>query len=237
MQVILTSYFSKDIGYSQHTRPVRKYANALPCKKDYFDLIKDWYNSVVGLGLNAVVMHNELSDDFVKTYSRANIKFIRYTKQHRPSYLDERFYAYREYLADNPDIEKVLCTDMFDLKFINDPFKLFSDKYRLYVGSEANPGWEWMRNKYKLAGIPPLSEDKILYNAGLVGGYREEMIGLLNEMVSIFVCAPKNTDVDMVAINECLHHKLGHIPVFTGHPLHNVFKSYRHTQDVAIAHK
>ena len=233
-EIIMAPYFTRRIGFSQHD-------SSGGAKPNDFNLIKSWYETVWKLSVNAVIFHNELSNEFIKKYTTKYISFVRYDKVHRPSYNDERFYCYRDYLERNKNINRIICTDLFDVKFLKNPFELFSMGYDLYVGSEekshpSSYGWKWVNKKLKEQKLKQLSKDDTMFNAGICGGDRKKFIKLLDMMIEIFEETPSRFNANMPVYNDCLR-RLKSWKIFTGFPLHNIFESNKVLKGVYIKHK
>ena len=87
----------------------------------------------------------------MKKFTNEKVKFVKYTKQHRPSYNDERFYCFRDYLERDKNIKRLFHTDLFDVEFHGNPFKIFEQGYDLYLGSEpgSRHAFRWFIRKAK----------------------------------------------------------------------------------------
>ncbi len=219
MDCIFTTYLTKNLDFSQHDCS----GNAKP---NNYKLMSGWYNSVKKFDLNGVVFHNELSEDFIKKYTTDQIKFEKYTKVHRPSYNDERFYCYKSYLLNNPEVKRVIFTDMFDVQFFGNPFKVFSEEYDLYLGSETRKAHasKWLTMKMKQVGLKPLNKSMVIYNAGIIGGERGPILEFLDGMIELLNKVPTNINANSpVYVHYTNRIYKGRI--FTGHPLHNKFRS------------
>lgn len=230
---ILSTYFTKDRNSKQHCCK-RK------VKPNNFNLIKDWYNSIVKLNLNAIIFHNECSNEFIKRYQTEKIKFVYYDDFNRISYNDERFYCFRDYLLKNNHIENIFSTDAFDVEILRNPFNFINDDYELYAGSEKqnslmteNNGFNKRMRAYRYT---QLTED-YFYNAGISGGSRETIIEFYNYMIKLFDRIHKKYNSNMVVFNEAILQNKRKWKVYTGYPLHNKFKSRTHDGNIFIKHK
>ena len=232
MDYIFTTYFTKNRNFSQHD------CSKGGCKPNNFQVMKNWYESVWRLQLNAVIFHNELSCGFMNKYETKNIKFVRYNEFNRPSYNDERFYCYINYLKEHKNINRVFCTDMFDVVFYKNPFELMNDKHDLYLGSESSPSLTWMKRKAKEINLPQpkTKSGEIYYNAGIIGGTRKNILKLFGMIVKQLKDISPRFNANMPVYNYCLHN-LFKGKYFTGYPLHNKFKSNKVTDGVYIKHK
>lgn len=238
--VIFSPYFTKDLGYSQHDS---SHGGKGGSKPDDFRLIGDWYRSVDQLGLHAVVFNNELSRHFTKELTTDKISFHRHSETHRPSYNDERFWAYLSYLNAHEEIENVFCTDIFDVVFLRNPFKLLGKhpEYALFCGSEPLNVYSsrWMRVKCKGMNFPLAREGYMpggtLYNAGIIGGPRGNVIRFFKSMVQEMGKIDRKHNANMPVFNWCLDQTKW--PIYTGHPLHNRFGSHEADSHTYIKHK
>jgi hypothetical protein len=205
--------------------------------------MKYWYESVKSVGASAVIFHNELSEEFMDQYKTPNISFFKWSKEHRPSYNDERFYAYFEYLTVNKNIDRIMCTDMYDVIFYRNPFHLMDrhPEYDTFVGSElvGKHSASWMIRKCKEMNYPTSRNDyssPFMFNAGIIGGTRERMLQLFQTMIDEFKHVSKKYNANMPVFNHSLE-KLPFLKIYTGHPLHNVFNSNRVSDTTYIKHK
>ena len=231
MDILFTTYFTKDLSFSQHD-------SSGGCKPNKYRLMERWYKSVWSNQIDSIVFHNELSNGFIRKYETKCIKFSKWGEENRPSYNDERFYCFLNYLKEHENIKRVFCTDIFDVEILRNPFELITDEYDLYLGSECNPSRGWIKKKGKEISLPQpdIDSGEIYYNAGIIGGKRENIIKLFELMLFEFNNIPKEINANIPVYNYCLH-KVFNGNYFTGHPLHNVFKSNKVTEGVYIKHK
>jgi hypothetical protein len=238
--VVLSPYFTKDNQFHQHDSSHGGQGGSLP---NDFSQIKFWYNGVLGLGMDAVIFHNELSKSFTLEYETDKIKFVEYQTEHRPSFNDNRFYAYYEYILNNKNIDRVFCTDLYDVVFYKNPFDLMDQKkeYSVFSGSEmiTKSSSAWMTRKCKEMKYRRSREGfskSPIYNAGIIGGYRSVILNLFESMINEMNSISKTFNANMPVYNYCLENQKN-INVFTGFPLHNIFKSNRVEDGVFIKHK
>lgn len=239
--IILAPYFTKNIEYHQHDSSNKGRGGSLP--NDY-NQMKNWYESVIKIDASACIFHNELSEEFIQKYQTDKIQFFKWTKEHRPSYNDERFYAYYEFLNRNPQIERIFCTDLYDVVFFQNPFRLMDKNpdYNFFSGSEKITSYssKWMVRKCKEMKFPSsragFTPGNFLYNAGIVGGQRDCILRLFQSMIQKFNKINKKANANMPVYNYCLEN-LVNVKIFTGFPLHNVFNSHQVLDGLYIKHK
>lgn len=239
--IILAPYFTKDIKFHQHDSSNKGKGGSLP---NSYNQIRSWYESVIKIGAKACIFHNELSDEYISKYQTENIKFVRWSEEHRPSYNDERFYAYLDFLEKNSDISRVMCTDLYDVIFYKNPFELMDifPQHNIFSGSETTTEYssKWMIRKCKLMNYPRsrngFSTQQLIYNAGIVGGKRENILQLFRSIIKNFKRVDLQFNANMPVYNYCLE-KLESANILTGFPLHNVFNSNKVLDGTYIKHK
>jgi hypothetical protein len=227
--------------YTGKPNPQKTAIKAVPSD---FNMIQEFYKSVIRLGLQAIIFHDLLTKEFVGRYSTPNFQFIKVPYHSQRGLNDERFYVYLDMLKRNPNIEWVLATDLFDVDFVKDPFEFINDKTKIYVGQEtpamANFGVIKNLTTRAYGGLPDwwAEVDIHLLNAGIVGGHRDVMLDLLTKMVDEFNTIDqefKMSFTDMFVLSRCIHgYKM---PFITGSPLHSVYKRFEKDGDFYIRHK
>lgn len=231
-QLIMTNYFTlKD-------DPQRVGVRYAP---DQFDQMQKWYDSVVRLGLSAVVFYDSLSPAFVQKHSCANVQFVPYVQQTPRSLNDERFYCHLAFLAAHPEVEHAFLTDLFDLDFLRNPFDLIDDeKYDLYCGNQGG-GLLQQRKPTQSRMLRAYAQvfhlDKVEVNAGLIGGSRENLLRLLGRMVFDFMQCRNLKNTNMGVFNRCAHDLFASDRILHGHPLHSKFRGFEADGDFYVRHK
>ena len=233
--VIMTTYFCK-------TKDLHKKKFA-PC--DDFTYIKPWYNSVKSLGLNGIIFHDGMSDEFINQYQTDKIKFeFVDSSKFELSLNDQRFIVYYEYLLKNPEIKNVFMTDGNDVKIVKNPFGKFD---KLCVGSQVNYSNEnkWIQKKYNLFNnekhfFDYTKKNQIVYNAGILGGDRNNVLLFLKKMKEIFENLDeiqKKKNLNMVVFNYVVYNNFKNNNI-TGEKLHSKFKKYENNRkDIYFIHK
>lgn len=221
MREILTTYLTKK-GDPQRAKDTA-------AKPNDHGKMKLWYPAS-GCG---VIFHDELSEEFMSHYPRT--QFVK-VADYPYSCNDGRFYLFKKYLEQNPGVDEVWITDLFDVKVNYIP--KVEDRKTLYVSNE-NQNWHdrtsWMKEKYKLFNCRDLL-GKLVYNPGVFGGHREVILPLFDAILAEFrrvKVGMKNGN--MVAFNRAVHEFKG--PIVTGYPLHTHFKSYENDEKAAFQHK
>ena len=115
--VILSSYFAlkphPNSPNDEHV--VGRMPNGFVPQND-FGYIKDWYESIIRVGENAVVFHDHLSEEFTSQYQTDKIKFIE-VEQSVYSNLDYRHFCFRNFLQENK-FDFVVHTDISDVTIV-----------------------------------------------------------------------------------------------------------------------
>ena len=238
---IFTSYFTSN----------RDPQRFIQRKADDWEYLEKWFNSIRLLGLDGVVFHDGMSEEFIRkaTEFYPNVVFEYVNIQSR-STNDARFYAYLNYLQTNPHIQRIICTDVSDVVFKRNPFDfMLLLGQHLYVGEDMDSTPRvgenhWVLSVFahcKMKNSLPLF-DRVrryfyLYNAGVIGGDRVVMLNFLSRVTAVLDGTPETKNCNMAAVNYVIHAFFDDI-VFTGYPLTNYFKEEREDHPlVYIVHR
>ena len=103
MGIVATRFAPSPTGFLHIGNLRTAIFNFLATRKEggKFNLIRNWYNSIIENKLNAVVFHDNLDEEFIEKYSNENVEFKKHEPKHRKSFNDERFFCYREFLRKN----------------------------------------------------------------------------------------------------------------------------------------
>lgn len=126
--------------------------------------------SVQRKGLEFVLIHNCFDLPNLTTISRS------------PYF--ERWFKEWQYLRDHPEINNVFVVDATDVDMLNNPFTHI-ESGKLYVGDEPSQtiGCDWLvRNHPNNAQYFIQNANKTLLNCGVVGGNRQIVMDLLQDM-------------------------------------------------------
>eukprot|EP00051_Salpingoeca_urceolata_P008654 m.107643 g.107643 ORF g.107643 m.107643 type:complete len:547 (-) comp15860_c0_seq1:305-1945(-) len=250
---VFTSYFTSS---ADPQRAKQRSANR-------FAYMRAWYNSLKALGMHAVVFHDGLGTEFMKAIEGEGHVTFHHVALANRSTNDARFFAYRDYLATHPAIHRVLLTDISDVRFQHDPFLLMSVFGNLlYIGKDVplfNTMEEmgWMQRRVKSCFLGPsngrtvgqpgqrLGKNKIstlmatppVYNAGVIGGYRDLMLEFLGLVTAALDTTPHEVNCNMAVVNMVAQEHFGH-RVFAGSPLTSRFMQRQsEPRGVFIVHK
>lgn len=208
-----------------------------------------WYESTLRICLThkirAVIFHNECSDKFCQKYSNKFLTFEKWDQKNRPSYNDERFYCFKEYLKANSHIKRAISTDMFDVKIFGNPFELMDKEpnYHLYCGSEkgnvpGSYGRKWVNTKMRRCKLGIVPNEEMVYNAGICGGKADKLITFYSTMQKHFKNITPKENANMAVFNRSIRDmKEKGWKIFTGYPLHNVFESNKVKPGTYVKHK
>lgn len=209
---------------------------------DEFNRMKLWYDSLIGVGCEAVIFHDELSDGFTREHECDAVVFDRYRLKTQRSVNDERYQCYYEYLLKHPEIERVFMLDLFDIEFFSNPFHLMDDaQYDIYCGGDAGEYNDKLnREKMTLAFGGAHYEDRIKLNAGVCGGNRKQIMQLLETMIEVFdQLSAQGTlqNLNMAIFNKCVYDLFEYERIMYGYPLNSRFKKYESHGNFALRHK
>jgi len=132
---------------------------------------------------------------------------------------------------------------LYDVQFFGNPFELM-DQYpahELFLGEEimSKSSSKWMVRKCREMKVPLVREKYVpgtfIWNAGIIGGKRDNIVKLFKNIKRIFKNIPGKFNANMPVFNYCVDNSTDLI--FTGHPLHNKFRSHKVPKGTYIKHK
>lgn len=231
-----------------------------------FNYIKEWYESVKKIGVNAIIIHDGIDQDFIETYETDKIQFRRFYAGNHPL-IDERWITFYMFLSET-SINKAFFTDIGDVILTKSPFELISSKNQLFIGRDnANKirlsGWI-LREIQKFCNetrekLPKSFYFQPLYNVGIVGGNRKVCLFVLSRVIEYILKSDSKTYKEMTIFNVVIHNyffpKLsyhpnekvmvnptndkdsGHEYLVSGYPLNSLFKGFEYDSDAYFIHK
>ena len=226
-EIILTNIMSRKTRASQ----IHGYGdNPEPFHVTQYHKIKKFIKSAEDVGVKTCILYDILSDELLSLQSKI-ITFHKYTDLHRQDHCDNRFYLYRDFLKQTT-AKRIFLTDCNDVKFNQNPFQIFSNKYDLYVGSEYRDTG-WLDNKFRqinASGVNWSKPDELVnniftrYNMGIIGGNKSNILKFINHIIQYMEQVGVDIGVDSPAGILTLHNHFNRKRIFTGMPLHNHFR-------------
>lgn len=149
----------------------------------------------------------------------------------------QRWIGYRQWLQSHPDVRYVWCLDGTDVRMLNNPFPHMVPG-TLYCGWEAEVvGCPWMRTHATNYG--DWVEDhaqELLLNAGVVGGDRQTIIRLCQNIIQLWCDSDKSDPLEEMTLFNIAARR--HPRLVTGIQVTTVFKSFTaHHPTAWFAHK
>ena len=203
--------------------------------KDHVTYIKRWYRSAMYFNLSALLIHNTIPES-IQTRLKSvykHIEFLKAEDYHHKFATDARYYILYDYLLTRPEIRFVITTDVKDVKFLNDPFKVIAGigSQYLYIGYDHDemlkegpfdvdqlkhcyPNYKYTKETLQVTGY---------LNCGALGGNREVMLTMLSRMMLLFDTTKHNV-CDMVTVSIVAHLYMYDL-VFTLYPFNNGFRN------------
>lgn len=213
---------------------------------DRWDAVAPWAEGIKAFGLRGVIFHDGLSARFANRLANHGVECVRVD----PAPVSTNCYCWRhrvyaEWLG-RQDCETAFFTDLFDVKIASDPFELLTKSHDLWVGveseriSDATEAGQWMMTRLRatFGRLPPDVQGKPILNAGVLGGFRAPLLGLLHALwAALSHRGPQACD--MSALNGILYRSPELDRVWRdGAPLNSVYRRYETNRtDVAFIHK
>lgn len=247
--LILTSYFSvKPHPNDPSDRAVIGRGDDGRVVQQDINYIKKWYDSINNNKINAVVFHDELSDEFVSEYTTSYVSFEKVNASEY-SNNDWRFFCFNDYLEKlevKPDV--VFHTDGSDVVVVKDPVGLIRDK--------ADVDFFCCQDSILLSEFPYMKahdhfdwEDRFsfilnyndwgLINMGVVGGKYEDMCLFYKMFKQVReAMGDPSFNSDMWVCQYLLRSVLSDKNFIMGDPVCSRYKEYENDrEDVYFIHK
>jgi len=199
-------------------------------------ILQKWLKSLVGS--HAVVIHDELSlhhQRLGQAWARVPVEFVQVEPDDTNLFF-ARWAHLRAWLDSRPDIDKVFMTDGSDVVMLRPPWATMEADH-LYVGSENDTiSNKWIVDNHP--SIKPMAEtfpDRVLLNAGLLGGGRADVLEFLARLISHPMDAGDMTD--MAAFNYALRETRWRERFVTGPLVHTEFGKWQRSGSSFFAHK
>jgi hypothetical protein len=226
-------------------------SNTLP--DDDYSIVKDWVDSLRGLSLQGVLFHNNFSEATCLKYQSEGIHFVKIT--HEPPFNPNvyRYFMYRDFLRQHPNITDVFVTDVSDVVAVQNPFvqPLFlNNPSAIFCGDEPKTlDNDWMKAhsahfRPQIADYAAYEEQfkqETLLNCGIIGG-KIAVMQLFIEKLCAFHQAHNSDNTtaytgDMGAFNYLVRTEFNQ-NLLHGAPINTVFKGYENERmDCWFRHK
>lgn len=230
------------------------------------EYIRPWYDSLIKLKLDGVILHDGLDVAFISQYENEHIKFRR-IEYGNYSIFEERWFAYFQ-VMDQLHLDNVFFTDINDVYITKNPFLWCNQPNTLYIGRDnankiRHSGWlEAEQKRFEKDAnivVSALYKYQHVYNAGVVGGDVAIVKALAASIINYTLMTTTKEHKDMTLINlsifsnfpvrlyyNTLEKKLVNVlndpfvnneHLFSGYPLNSAFKSYELDSDAFFIHK
>lgn len=204
-EVVFSTYFTKKLD------PQRNIQTA----KDQFQYIKPLYDSCCNNDLTLVIFHDALSQTFIDTHSNKHVHFIKCSLGPY-SLNDERFIIYFQYIVQyGLTFEKILMCDVSDVTINKNPFELMrAHQHKILVGrADLNKFKHSYTNYLRIFRFEQDFGTKLntnyfdmrIFNAGTIGGPRNQILFLLHQMTYVFNICQSSRNHNMNVLNYCLY--------------------------------
>jgi len=210
--------------------------------EDDFNLVYDWYQSLINLGLNGIIFHNCFADATVLKYQTKNIIFRRVVYNSTISPNAYRYIIYNQFLQqEGAGIQNVFFTDIADVVAVKNAFiqpEFTQNPYTLFCGDEDSTlDNEWMNNhstylRQHVAGYRDYEakyKNEILLNCGIFGGSTKIIASLVAKLANLHLTYTIHNKtpftLDMGAFNFIVRTQFGN-NLMHGRPVNTVFKKY-----------
>ena len=241
----------KNAVMSTYFTTVQNPQYAVTIAKNHFNFMQDWLISANKLGIQAIIFHDSLEDNFIQRIHNKyeNVVFQKVTEfKGRRTPNDYRFYLQYNYLKEHPEISNVLLSDIRDITFYRDPFEVMQvlGSSMVYVGMDVSYYTNSWSHAYprglinacyrREANTLSVTSDPF-YNAGVIGATRQVMMNYLKHITDSLNTTPRSRNCNMATVT-IVTHKLFRDRAFSGYPFQAAFKmDIPGPQGLAVKHK
>lgn len=205
------------------------------------EYIKPWYESMLKLNCNGIIIHDGIDEAFIKKYETEKIQFRKYIAG-KYAVIDERWILYYMFLS-RTNIKRAFFTDLSDVYITTDPFDFCKKENVLYIGRDnANKirlsGWilAEIDSYVKNSGckIPASFGFQQLYNVGIVGGSRKILLFVLSKVIDRILITDSEPYKEMTVFNLVIHKYF--FPKLSYHPNDPVITDTKNDRNSSHAH-
>lgn len=244
---------AKNLIVAAHISGVYDVNRSTILANDDFSIIADWVKSISENGLQAVVFHNNFSEDTCKKFKNEYINFVKieYNSQYNPNVF--RYFVYNEFLKQYfQSIENIFFTDVSDVVVLKSPFQekiYLENPSAVFCGDEPEIlSNEWMlnhgehlRNKISDYAIFETNfKNEILLNCGIIGGAIAIMQPFILKLWTIHEKYNNDNKTlytgDMGAFNYLVRTEYNN-KIVHGNPVNTEFKKYFADSSCWFQHK
>lgn len=218
--------------------------------EDMAGYIKEWHESLTFHKIPGLILHDNLSDEFVKSQTNKYISFLKVPEEIYNA-CDARWVVYNKFVKEHGDkYDWIFATDISDVIVGKNPFLGDLDLYGkqlLFSGDETtsyNNKWIKTRNNYLMDSLPEVYDHiqnnpkYILFNPGVIGGSTKiikEYFLLMAEHV--IKAGPIEKTIDMSIHNYVVRTYFSN-RVKHGSPVNSIFsKLQKERKNVWFIHK
>lgn len=165
---------------------------------DDFQIVEKWFYSIVNLGLQGVIFHNNFSEQTIAKHKNEHIQFIRVDFQTKLNANVYRYLVYSDFLKNyGSQLQNIFFTDISDVEVVSNPFtdSLFLQNPKsLFCGDEEeildipwmNDHCSHLRNLIPAFGeFEEKNRTETLLNCGVIGGEIGLVLSLMEELAGI----------------------------------------------------
>ena len=209
---------------------------------DDFSAIEKWAKSISKLNIQAIIFHNNFSDETILNHQSEHLIFLKITHDVRFNPNIFRYFIYSQFLKKYCDkIESVFVTDVSDVLTLKNPFiqPLFIDNPEFVFCGDEPTTWdnEWMQlhGSHLRSRVDDYFEieskfnNNTLLNCGVIGGRIQTMKSLIESIWQIHETYNFDNKTsytgDMGVFNYVIRKNYNNL-ILHGSPVNTEFKAY-----------
>lgn len=221
MDIVLTSFFTNEPdaqrGVKWDADEQLIYPLAASCEKR---------------GIALIVLNDCFEDG-----QRNGAEFVKVAPTLNPYF--ERWLSQGQWLVNNTHVGRVFMVDATDVIMQFDPFHSI-EKGKIYIGDEfSTVGTEWVRENGKYNPVDEWikeNPDLLLLNCGVVGGERQDLINVCNDIITTYRIGDMAAKVEMPIFNYVMR-QFYNDRIVHGRGVTTIFKEYQANSGAWFKHK
>lgn len=159
-----------------------------------FEYIKNYYLSIRKKKLPCIILHDNLSEEFINKYQTKSVKFVKCETNQKYQPHDARFFHLYNFSRNNEKIKYACMTDISDVIVINDCSQL-SKNDKIFIGAENGDILEnaWFADYLSYINLTcdfdktkfEIFESRLILNSGIICGNRKLLLIFLKKCVEM----------------------------------------------------
>ncbi len=237
--VIMSTYFTKTFNPQYNVQ----------FTVNNFRFIQRWFQSGKKYNAHLVIFHDGLDMDFQQRIKEFydSVEFIEVSDLNGRTPNDYRYVLYYNYVKEHEEIDRVLMTDIRDVEFTADPFRIMAtigdymyiclDRPFYIFSNDLDSVYNVLKRCHFWESWGDMFKQHPNYNSGVLGSTRIKMMSYLEALLSDFANTPPGWNCNMGSV-AYVTMKYFQEEAFAGYPFQAAFElKINGPQGCGVKHK